>query len=219
MIVAPIYLLCDTSHWMQKNIHSLEREIEHLMRHIVLSPVLDDIAQISVISFSDVARTEIPLTQASEIEIPTFTTGGSANYGTVFRHLAENIVRDRARLREQAYRIQRPIALLLTAGKPDDADWHEAFIETLTYEPRTGSGFKAHPIFIPFSFGSVTDNSLDVLAYPSGRSAAHHAESSTIERVIANIVDSFASSRIAELPPLRTHGNVVGVRKNENDKS
>lgn len=218
MIVAPIYLLCDTSRWMQNGISSLEREIEHLVRYVILSPVLDDIVQISVISFSDTARTEVPLTQASEIEIPTFTTGGNANYGAVFRHLAENIVRDRARFREQAYRIQRPIALFLTAGNPDDADWHEAFIETLTYEPRTGNGFKAHPIFIPYSFGSVADNSLDVLAYPSGRSAAHHAESSTIERVIANIVDSYASSRVAEMPPLRTRGNVVGVRKNENDK-
>jgi uncharacterized protein YegL len=189
-LVMPFYLICDISYSMLADMPALNIGVSKLCRAIVAEPSVDDVAQISIMSFSDRARVLMPLGQMSESVVPTLTVEGGTNYGGAFRLLAESIREDTARLREQGYRIYRPCAFFLTDGEPGDADWHRTFIEQLTYDRQTGRGFRAHPIFVPFGFRDATSRVLSQLAYPPERGKWYLAKKASVEQALGDILQT-----------------------------
>jgi len=108
-MVMPFYIICDVSGSMTRDMPLLNEGIQKLRRSIVQNPVVDDVAHISVISFSNDARTAMPLSQMSEQPMPTLATdGGMTNYDFP----AVRILPDRRRA-------HRP---RLARCFPDDAD-------------------------------------------------------------------------------------------------
>jgi uncharacterized protein YegL len=163
-LVMPFYLICDISYSMLADMPALNIGVRKLCQAIVAEPIVDDVTQLSIISFSDTARVLMPLGQMSESAVPTLSVEGGTNYGVAFRLLAQQISEDSANLRRQGYRIYRPCAFFLTDGEPGDADWRRTFNEQLTYDRQTGHGFKAHPVFVPFGFRDATSRVLSQLA-------------------------------------------------------
>jgi uncharacterized protein YegL len=196
-LVMPFYIICDVSSSMHSDIAALSGGVERLRRAIIAQPVVDDIAQICVISFADTARVLMPLRSMSESTLPRFATEGGTNYGPAFRLLAKSIVQDTADLKSQGHKVYRPCAFFLTDGEPKDSDWHATFTNTLTYDPETGRGLKVHPVFVPFGFGNASESVLKRLAYPQGRARWYRVGSMTIEQALASILDVIMQSIIA----------------------
>ncbi len=71
-----------------------------------------------------------------------------------------------------------------------DADWHHTFVKELTYDRRTGRGFKAHPIFVPFGFRDATSSVLKRLAYPPDRGKWYLAKNATVEQALTGILQT-----------------------------
>jgi uncharacterized protein YegL len=189
-IVMPFYLVCDISYSMLADIPALNVGVSKLCRAIVAEPVVDDVAQISIISFSDTARVLMPLGQMSESVVPTLSAEGGTNFGVAFHLLAESIREDTSRLRKQGYKVFRPCAFFLTDGEPGDADWHRTFVEQLTYDRQTGRGFRAHPIFVPFGFRDATSRVLSQLAYPPERGKWYLAKNASVEQALGGILQT-----------------------------
>jgi uncharacterized protein YegL len=188
-LVMPFYLVCDVSYSMRENMAALNESIARLLRTVAAEPAVDDIVQLSVISFSNAAEVLVPLEQVSEMPAnPALAAEGGTNYGSAFRVLAQSIERDTARLRGDGYKTYRPWAFFLTDGAPNDADWHHTFTSTLTYDAQTGRGMKAHPIFVPFGFREAPESVLKQLAYPPERSKWYLAGSASIDQAIVEIV-------------------------------
>jgi uncharacterized protein YegL len=184
----PFYLICDVSASMSGDMKALNDGLQRLRQAIVTEPVVDDVAQICIMTFSDSAKIVMPMSQMSEHKVPTLKVEGGTNYGKAFRELAQAIGRDSARLKKLRYKVYRPCAFFLTDGLPNDRDWHKTFKGTLTYDPATKSGMRAHPIFVPFGYRSASPNVLAQLAYPLGRSKWYRAKDTSPQEALAGIL-------------------------------
>ena len=69
-IVMPFYLICDVSYSMIDDMPALNDSLQRLRRAIVAQPIVDDVAHISIMTFSDIAKVVMPLGQMSEQAVP-----------------------------------------------------------------------------------------------------------------------------------------------------
>jgi uncharacterized protein YegL len=196
-LVMPFYLICDVSLSMTHDMSVLNEGVHRLCRAIVAEPVVDDVAQICIMTFSDTAKIIMPMDQISESQVPMFSAEGGTNYGAAFRRLAQAIIEDNARLKAQGCKIYRPCAFFLTDGEPLDADWRQTFTNTLTYDRETGIGMKSHPIFVPFGFRDAREDVLAQLAYPHGRGMWYHSKAASADQTLTGILDIIMNTVIA----------------------
>jgi uncharacterized protein YegL len=188
-LVMPFYIVCDVSYSMIADIAALNDSLQRLRRAIVAQPVVDDVAHICIMTFSDTAKVVLPLSQMSAQTVPTLSVEGGTDYGAAFTELAHTITRDAADLKQQGYKVYRPCAFFLTDGEPLDADWWETFKATLTYNRSTGAGMKQHPVFVPFGFRNASVDVLKKLAYPLERGKWYHTNSNEIEEALSGILN------------------------------
>lgn len=189
-MVMPFYLICDVSLSMSGDMQALNDGVEGLRQAIVAEPLVDDVAQICVMTFSTTAKVVMPMTQMShQNKVPTLSVEGSTNYGAAFQALASAITTDSANLKRAGYKVFRPCAFFLTDGAPTDPGWHKTFTDTLTYDRGSGAGMKAHPIFVPFGFRSASEAVLAQLAYPKDRGKWYHSNSTSVKEVLKGIMD------------------------------
>jgi uncharacterized protein YegL len=187
-LVMPFYLICDVSYSMVGDMPALNDSLQRLRRAIVAQPVVDDVAHLCIMSFSDTAKVVMPLSQMSEHQVPVLAVEGGTNYGAAFTELAHTITRDAAMLKQQGYKVYRPCAFFLTDGEPLDDDWWETLKNTLTYNRSAGVGMKQHPVFVPFGFREAPEDVLKKLAYPLEKGKWYHINSHDIEQALAGIV-------------------------------
>ena len=188
-MVMPFYLICDVSYSMINDMTALNDGVQRLRRSIVAEPLVDDVAHIAVMTFSDTAKVIMPLSQMSETPVPPLSVEGGTNYGEAFRELARVIPADAAALKAQGYRVFRPCAFFLTDGEPNDADYWETFKSTLAYNGVTDVGMKQYPVFIPFGFRAAPEDVLRKLAYPPEKGRWYHIKNDDIGQVIKLILD------------------------------
>jgi uncharacterized protein YegL len=155
----------------------LNNGIQRIRRAIASHPVVDDVARIGVLTFSDSSKVVVPLCQMSAHDVPVLYAEGGTNYGAAFRLLAQTISRDIADLRSHRYEVYRPCAFFLTAGEPLDPDWDRTFRDTLTYNGANGTGMKSYPVFVPFGFRDAPEHVLRKLAYPPEKGRWYHSKS------------------------------------------
>ena len=196
-LVMPFYLVCDVSYSMANDIAALNEGVRRLRRAIVSQPVVDDVAQICIITFSDTAKVVLAMTQLSEQELPTLSVEGGTNYGSAFRILAHTVEMDIANLKANGYKVYRPCAFFLTDGEPLDRDWHQTFTSTLTYDRQTGTGMKGHPIIVPFGFRNAPEDILRKLAYPLDKAKWYHSKSHDVEVALGGILDIIMNTVIS----------------------
>lgn len=196
-IVMPFYLVCDVSASMSGDMPTLNAGIRKLRRAIVGQPQVDDVAQIGIIEFSSTAQVVLPLGRMSEEQMPTLQAQATTNYGAAFLLLAQTIQQDIARLKAQRLKVYRPCAYFLTDGLPTDGSWLQTFTSTLTYDKASGTGMKAHPLFIPFGFRDASEAVLNKLAYPAGKGQWFHMKSHNIEEALTGILNMIMTSVIS----------------------
>jgi uncharacterized protein YegL len=195
-LVMPFYLLCDVSISMTGDMPALNEGIQRLRRAIVSEPAVDDVAHLGILTFSDVGKVVMPLSQVSEHSVPSLTVEGGTNYGAAFTALAHTIAQDNASLKAQGYKVYRPCAFFLSDGAPGDPDWEQTFRATLTYDPTTGAGMKGHPVFVPYGFRNAPEHVLRKLAYPLGMAKWYHSKSAAIEDSLKGILDNIMNTVI-----------------------
>src|ERR1700749_4922477 len=141
-LVMPFYLVCDVSQSMAGALPALNQALLGLRQAIVNEPVVDDVARICIMTFSDTAQVVVPLGQMSESGPPALSVQHTTNYGAAFDQLRRTIIGDLQELKRQGLKVYRPCVFFLTDGLPTDHGWEQAFRTTLTYDPSTGQGMK-----------------------------------------------------------------------------
>ena len=208
-LVMPFYLICDVSGSMSGDMQELNEGVKRLRRAMVAEPVVDDVAQVCIMTFSDAAKVVMPIAQMSDQEVPTLSVEGGTDYGAAFRTLAQTITQDTENLKAQGYKVYRPCAFFLTDGLPNDRDWHRTFTSTLTYDKPTGTGMRGHPIFVPFGFRSASVDVLKQLAYPPERGRWYHTKTSDIEEALNGILDIIMNTVITSGQSVTTGQPVI----------
>jgi uncharacterized protein YegL len=188
----PFYLLCDVSGSMTGDMGALNDGVRRLWQAILEEPVVYDVAQVSIMSFSNTGRVLTPMGQVSMGSVPTlgFHPGeGGTDYSAAFTALAQAIRVDAAALRAKGYKVYRPCAFFLTDGEPGDLDWPQTFTTQLTYDQETGVGMRSHPIFVPFGFRDASEQVLRQLAYPRDRGKWYHAKTNDVSQALKGILE------------------------------
>lgn len=193
-IVMPFYLTCDVSCSMTNDMPALNDSLQRLKRAILADPATNDVAYISITTFSDIGKVVMPLGQMSEQHVPTLSPEGGTNYGAAFRTLAQAITQDTADLKARGLKVFRPCVFFLSDGEPLDHDWHQTFVSTLCYDPITKAGMKSHPIFVPFGFRDAPEGVLRKLAYPKEKGKWYHTRTATVEQALAGIIGIIMST-------------------------
>ena len=222
-VVMPFYLICDVSYSMSGDMAALNDGLQRLQKAIVTEPVVDDVAQICIMTFSDTAKVVMPMGQMSESHTPTLSVEGGTVYGEAFRTLAQVIGQDNANLKTQGYKVFRPCAFFLTDGEPNDHDWHQSFAAALTYDSGSGTGMKSHPVFVPFGFRDAREDVLKQLAYPREKGKWYHSKNTSVEQALKGILDIIMNTvvtagrtagsgqpAIVQTPPAQASGIVRG---------
>lgn len=195
----PFYLVCDVSAAMYHEMATLHDGAMRLRKAILGHPVLDDVARVCVMTFSDDAKVVVKLTRMSELPegMPVFSSEDlpKSRYGVAFRRLAKEMAEDYAALRRNGQLVYRPCVYFLTGGEPTDPDWRDTLTETLTAGPMARMGH--HPIIVPFGFREASDRILRRLAYPPRVSKWYHASNTSVEDALEGLLDIIRKSVLA----------------------
>jgi uncharacterized protein YegL len=216
-MVMPFYLVCDVSYSMVNDMAALNDSLRRLKNAIIAKPMVDDVARISIITFSDTAKVVMPLGHMGQQSVPTLSVEGGTDYGAAFRELAHVIPADAADLKAKGYKIFRPCAFFLTDGEPqnDKNTWQQTFKDTLTFDRATGVGLKQYPVFVPIGFRAAPEDILRKLAYPLERGKWYHANSMTnveqaLNEIMSIIMKTVVSSGLsASIKPALVHPTVT----------
>lgn len=186
--VMPFYVIVDVSVSMTPDIDELNQALEKFLVAVRNEPVVDDVAQVGVVSFSDDAKVVMPLAQPSEIVVRKLHIEGGTNYGAAFQKIAKVIDDDVAALKKQGYKVYRPCVFFMSDGEPQDRDWHQTFTSALTYDQASGTGMKTHPLFIPFGFRDASEDIMRQLAYPPDKAKWYFARTHSVDEALQGIL-------------------------------
>ncbi|WP_368679885.1 VWA domain-containing protein (plasmid) [Rhodococcus opacus] len=170
--VAPFYLLFDVSYSMEDEMGALNQALRDLKDQILRSPILADIARVSVMSFSDSARVDIPMMDLARDTLigsgNILETRGATSFAAAFDALRRQIAADVPALKAKHSTVYRPMVFFVTDGYPteDDAEWQHAFNDLVSATP--------YPNIIPFGFGDANAANLAYTTHPKRRNESFY---------------------------------------------
>ena len=120
--VFPFYLCLDVSASMAgEPIDGVNRQLPALRSAIGEDPAIAEVIRFGVVTFSDVARTVLPLCDLSMVEaMPHVGAEGRTSYGAAFDHLRRTIEGDYQAGRATGDRWYRPAVVFISDGQPTD---------------------------------------------------------------------------------------------------
>lgn len=160
MKIFPFYVVVDVSMSMRKSLNALNEELPALKDAVDEDPIVGELARFGLITFSDYAYQELPLSDLADVEVmPTLTASGSTSYARAFELLHEVLPHDMDWFKGEGWRPFRPVVFFITDGKPNDGDpWREWLAEITRPE------FTYHPHIVAFGFGEVDEATLASVA-------------------------------------------------------
>jgi uncharacterized protein YegL len=124
--VLPLYMVVDSSASMGLLLMDVHESLAHILDILHGDPLLGDLIRLSIISYSDTAHVELPLTAANDIDAaPVLKAKSGTMFGPAFATVRECIQGDVALLKAEGVRVLRPAVLFMTDGWPSDLvnDW------------------------------------------------------------------------------------------------
>ncbi len=157
--IFPFYLVIDVSGSMHDRLPAINAELPQLQREIASDPIVGEIARFGVISFSQSATMEMPLSDLLKVDrMPELEAGGPTNYGAAFRFMKACLPHDAQWFASEGYRLYRPAIFFITDGVPTDRDWQSTHAELVA------PGFDYRPNIVAFGFGDADPETLRQVA-------------------------------------------------------
>ncbi|MEY9911662.1 uncharacterized protein YegL [Catenulispora sp. MAP12-49] len=126
-VLLPAYVLVDESASMGPYVDDLSAGLVSLCEELRAAPMLAAKLRLAVLGFSDDVRVHLAVADMrQETNLPRVTVRGSTNYGAAFSDLAGRIPTDVRFLRDQGYKVHRPVVFFLSDGQPTDFGWKRA---------------------------------------------------------------------------------------------
>ncbi len=193
--VFPFYLCLDVSASMSGDpIDGVNTQMPRLRHAIGEDPAIAEVIRFAVVTFSDVARTLLPLSDLSMVEdVPTVAAQGRTSYGVAFGHLRTIIEADYHASRAAGDRWYRPAVLFVSDGRPtdDEESWRAA------HQRLVSPGWKRHPNILAFGFGDADPEVLKVVTEGKANRAFIAAEGAEPARVVPELMAGLVSSIVS----------------------
>jgi uncharacterized protein YegL len=194
--VFPFYLCLDVSQSMAGGpIDEVNSELPQLLSSIGQDPAVAEVVRFSMVTFSDVARTVLPLADLALVEsMPVVQVEGRTSYAAAFDHLRRMIEGDYHTGRLAGERWYRPAVLFVSDGRPTDTDEHWRSAHARLVDP----DWRRRPNILAFGFGEAVPDVLAAVAEnkPNRAFIAKEgaAPSAIIPELMAGLVQSIVNS-------------------------
>lgn len=118
----PVYLLIDVSDAMRGElIAEVQNRLEKMISEVFFNdPMMLEGGYVSVITFSDIAKQLVPLTELTEFKMPLLTAGGQRNLGKALEFVNECIEREVRKSTAESRGDFTPVSVIITAGPSTD---------------------------------------------------------------------------------------------------
>ncbi|MCU4183981.1 VWA domain-containing protein [Acidiferrimicrobium sp. IK] len=193
--VFPFYLCLDVSASMAGDpIDSVNRQMPLLRASVGEDPAVAEVIRFAVVTFSDVARTVLPLSDLSLVEaIPEVRPEGRTSYGAAFEHLRHTIESDYQAGRAAGDRWYRPAVVFISDGRPtdDEARWHAA------HAALVDPGWKRRPNILAFGFGQADPAVLSAVVEGKANRAFIADEGAVPATVVPELMKGLISSIVS----------------------
>lgn len=207
-VLLPAYVLVDESASMGPYVDDLSAGLISLCEELRAAPMLAAKLRLAVLGFSDDVRVHLAVADMrQETNLPRVTVRGSTNYGAAFSDLAGRIPTDVRFLRDQGYKVHRPVVFFLSDGQPTDFGWKRA-LSKLTDRQR----MPAAPNIIACGMGTAQRQTIaEVASRPEfGFIAQRGAD---LGRAISEFFHALTASLIASSQALNSdHPQLVVTR-------
>ena len=194
--VFPFYICLDVSASMAgEPIESINRQMPLLRSAVGEDPAVAEIIRLGIVTFSDVARSVLPLCDLSLVEaVPEVSAQGRTSYVAVFDHLRQAIEDDYQKSRSTGDRWYRPAVIFISDGRPtDETERWKASLAKLT-DPT----WRRRPNILAFGFGEADPEVLStVTSHLPNRAfiAVEGAEpAKVVPELLAGLIQSIVSS-------------------------
>ena len=194
--VFPFYLCLDVSQSMAgEPIAQVNRELPAIRESVGQDPAVAEVVRFGVVTFSDVARTVLPLSDLALVEVmPTVEVEGRTSYAAAFDHLRRLIEVDYQAGRSGGERWYRPAVMFVSDGRPTDPDerWRES------HRRLVDPSWRRHPNILAFGFGDAVPEVLAAVAENKPNRAFMATEganpATVVPELMAGLVQSIVSS-------------------------
>ena len=194
--VFPFYICLDVSASMSgEPIASVNRQMPLLRASVGEDPAVAEVIRLGIVTFSDVARSVLPLCDLSLVEaVPEVSAQGRTSYAAVFDHLRQVIEDDYQKSRAGGDRWYRPAVIFISDGRPtDDSERWRSALDRLT-DPT----WKRRPNILAFGFGDADPEVLAAVTSNKPNRAFIAAEGAepakVIPELLAGLIQSIVSS-------------------------
>ena len=194
--VFPFYICLDVSASMAgAPIDSVNEQMPVLRARVGEDPAVAEVIRLGVVTFSDVARSVLPLCDLSLVEaVPEVSAQGRTSYAAVFDHLRNVIEEDYSKSRAGGDRWYRPAVIFISDGHPtDDTERWKSARGRLT-DP----AWKRRPNILAFGFGEADSGVLaEVTEHRPNRAflADEGAEpAKVVPELLSGLIQSIVSS-------------------------
>lgn len=190
--VFPFYLCLDVSASMSGDaIDSVNRQMPLLRASVGEDPAVAEVIRLGIITFSDVARSVLPLSDLSLVEaVPEVSAQGRTSYAAAFDHLRRVIEDDYQHGRVSGDRWYRPAVIFISDGRPtDDPTQWRAALDRLV-DP----SWKRRPNILAFGFGDADPEVLAVVTSSKPNRAFIAVEGAEPAKVVPELLTGLIQS-------------------------
>ncbi len=194
--VFPFYLCLDVSQSMSgEPVRQVNAELPQLRSTIGQDPAVAEVVRFAVVTFSDVARTVLPLADLALVEsMPEVQVEGRTSYAAAFEHMRRVIEDDYQAGRAAGERWYRPAVMFVSDGRPTDPEeqWRAA------HKRLVDPSWRRHPNILSFGFGEAVPEILAAVSENKPNRAwvatEGAAPSAVVAELMAGLVQSIVSS-------------------------
>jgi uncharacterized protein YegL len=157
--IFPVFLLIDVSASMSgPPIEAVNRFLPELKAEMRANPIVGEIARVALVTFSDDARTVLPLSDLAFTELPSIASEGGTNFAAAFRGVRAAVEAGMAAL-PKGTPVYRPVVFFLSDGEHmAREDWGPAL------DAVRDAGWKFRPEIVAFGFGQANIEALRRIA-------------------------------------------------------
>jgi uncharacterized protein YegL len=193
--VFPFYLCLDVSQSMSgEPVGQVNAELPRVLSTVGQDPAVAEVIRFGVVTFSDIARTVLPLADLALVEsMPTVVVEGRTSYAAAFDHLRKVIESDYQLGRLAGERWYRPAVLFVSDGRPTDDEGHWAQAHGRLVDPT----WRRHPNILAFGFGEAVPQILATVAENKPNRAFVASDGASPAAVVAELMAGLIQSIVS----------------------
>lgn len=187
--IFPIFMLVDVSASMAGGpIEALNAAMPEIQKAMLSDPTVGEIARVALVTFSDVARTVIPLCDLADASIPEVMVESGTNFAAGFRE-AKSAIDSGLRSMPKGTPFYRPVVFFMSDGEHiAREDYRQALSEL------KDPNWKLAPEVVTFGLGEARKEALQEIATRFAFMANDTDPAAAVKEIINALISSIRTT-------------------------